>query len=727
MTPTLWWMAGGSAHSAKLPQMTLPPYSSRSLDVLSIVSAASLESFNGSLNLEFDTRGKTGGLLLAAGSVDQTNTYVFEVIPHGTLESAGRSMPYWSTGNGDDTMVTLWNPADEAQDLAFKVFFTGGHYSLPVRLEPRTTRTFNMSEIIQNQVPDSEGNLIPASVHEGSAKILGGHDDREQILVAMDSGIYNVRKAVCNSNNCQTCDGATGFWETVSSFVLAIGRQTQQTATEQWSSGTQYNITNNSTWSSDHTNIATVQAGLTHGVGAGSANVHFQESNVPIYAANVCYVGCPITSLIGASAPGTVAQVSVTSVAPSPLVLGGSGVLTIGGSGFQSFPGQPTVSFDGGGITVSNPTVVNGSTITATYQVTCSTSVGSQNLTVSFAGVDGGSGAASNAWPVSVTLPQPAAPSILLGGQSISGTQSVVVGQQIALSASPSAPSCTSISSQQWSIPPGTAVGGYAASTSSGSVTALPSNAASSYTFYWVYPGNSLNMTYQYSISGGGSSVNSPVATATFNVAGPSGGTMTSTPYSHLTIASLSSCVRNGQTVPAGPWLVYGSLTGDCLNQSGSPGISFGTPTGYSNSSGGSFLVVQLVASDALTGSFSATHSGLDFSYPYPGSPPPTNDAPLTQLLPTYTTLSRSFDATMFLMWQSASTPSIPVPLGYQRWSFSGSANCNVSCGSASNWTATTNGTPGLVGGFTASNASQTSVGTLILLDGYPTWTGTSQ
>jgi hypothetical protein len=63
-----------------------------------------------------------------------------------------------------------------------------------------------VSEIIQNQVPDAEGNIIPSSVHEGAAKISGSHAENEHILVAIDSGTYNVRKATC-SNSCQECDG----------------------------------------------------------------------------------------------------------------------------------------------------------------------------------------------------------------------------------------------------------------------------------------------------------------------------------------------------------------------------------------------------------------------------------------------------------------------------------------------------------------------------------------
>jgi hypothetical protein len=80
---------------------------------------------------------------MAGGSVDQRNTYVFEVRPTTIQESQARSLSYWDTANGDDTMVTLWNPADEVQEFVFKLSFTGGHYNFPIHLGPKASYTFN--------------------------------------------------------------------------------------------------------------------------------------------------------------------------------------------------------------------------------------------------------------------------------------------------------------------------------------------------------------------------------------------------------------------------------------------------------------------------------------------------------------------------------------------------------------------------------------------------------
>jgi len=81
---------------------------------------------------------------MLAGSADQKNTDVFEVVPGLLLQSAAKTLPYWSTGNGDDTMVTLWNPTDEVQDLRFTTFFAGGHDRFLVNLLPEATRRINL-------------------------------------------------------------------------------------------------------------------------------------------------------------------------------------------------------------------------------------------------------------------------------------------------------------------------------------------------------------------------------------------------------------------------------------------------------------------------------------------------------------------------------------------------------------------------------------------------------
>ena len=496
----------------------------------------------------------------------------------------------------------------------------------------------------------------------------------------------------------------------------------QETATGTYSTGAQYNVTSGSTWTSSNAKVFTVSAGLAKGLAVGTATTT-ATANLPVPMQACNEQECEFAGMFQ-TVPGTVPQPpTITSVSPSPLIFGATGgILTINGYGFSVYSGTTlTINFDSSSITATGSVVAGSDTqIMGTYSVACDATLGAS---ISFGGGGDGLTGQSGQFGINVALPTAPTPAIKLGGNTISGTQSVVVGQQIALSTSFSLPPCMSISSQQWSQVPGDAIAGY---TNDGTVNGGPpdptggqvadladvASNTSAYTFYWVYPDNSLNMTYSYTMSGGGGSVGSQVATATFNVAGPSGGTMTNAHATKLTINTLSS---SGST---SPYLDYGNLSGTVASPTCTPcGITF-TASGFSNTAGGAYLFVQLINSDNVGGSSTCNSPiGLDSgSYPYPSqSAGETSDSPLVRLDPTDTTITRSFNATMYVMWQSTTAGSIPVPLGYQTWAFAGSASCSASCSSASNWTAKTTGTPGPVGAFVASTAEQAD-------SGYPTW-----
>jgi hypothetical protein len=163
-------------------------------------------------------------------------------------------------------------------------------------------------------------------------------------------------------------------------------------------------------------------------------------------------------------------------------------------------------------------------------------------------------------------------------------------------------------------------------------------------------------------------------------------------------------------------------LTGyDCqLSLTGAYGVTF-TPSGAP--SAGNYSYVQLINADITTANaISCTHSqGVDFPYPYGAimGDDLAVDAPFIPLTPGYTA-TRTFNATMFLLWTSSTSSSIPVPIAYQTWGFQGSAQQD----SSGTWWATTVGVPGPIGDVVPSTGSQTTDGYTVLQNGYPIWSG---
>jgi Bacterial Ig-like domain (group 2) len=382
ITPTLWWMEGGRPHSSPLPQITLPALHTQSLDVASLLALFGPKNFNGSFNIAFETMARRGSLVMSSGSVDQTGTYVFEVGPRGVGESASKSLQQWSTGNGDDTMVTVWNPTDEVQDFIFTLFFEGGHYLLPLHIQPRETRSFDVSEIIQNQVPDAEGNLVPSTVHQGTAKIAGSQAENQHILVALDAGIYNVRKATC-SQSCQECDGYNNFYVVDATFSVAVNGTHQESAMAQYHSGLIYNMTSGSNWSSNKTTVATVGTGLVTGKAAGSATITATFSNEPVDAGYICTGGnpCPVSTFQNTGG-GSVCGFSITPTTGTAqdCTTGKLNSIT-----FNAIVYPTSCSFNASQSTCTTPTTATGSIDLVNAQSpACNTSIGTPGATVEY-------------------------------------------------------------------------------------------------------------------------------------------------------------------------------------------------------------------------------------------------------------------------------------------------------------------------------------------------------
>jgi hypothetical protein len=366
--PSLYWMDATGPRSSQLPPVTLPAHQSVTLDVLSMMSVAGLRTLNGSINLTLEfPESSRSSLVVASGSVDQTKNYVFGVMPSLVAESESKNLSYWSVDNGDDTMVALWNPADEEQDLVFEIFFSGGHYLLPARLGPRATRTFNISELIHNQIPDSEGNVIPPAIHEGSAQIRGSQSEAERILVAMDASIYNVQKATCGWT-CTSCNGDMGGTLEDDPFSLSHVGTKQEIFISHRNDGTQHDVTSRSAWTSSNTAAATVSVGLVSGHSPGGLTLSSSFSgvtNMP-YSCHNEWGGCG-SHLVSGSAPGTVISVSFDSFSPNPIVKGSTASVNVTVNPAATI----TLTISGSG-TGSATFVANGST---TLQITGTTAV----------------------------------------------------------------------------------------------------------------------------------------------------------------------------------------------------------------------------------------------------------------------------------------------------------------------------------------------------------------
>ncbi|HEV2248225.1 MAG TPA: hypothetical protein VGW37_16375 [Terriglobia bacterium] len=114
---------------------------------------------------------------LATGSVDQTENYVFVVEPQGVGKSFGKAGHYWISANDFDTMYSLFNPTERAQDFIATIDYGDGScsYVMPVHLEAQASTMIDMMMLIGERVPDVHGKVIPPSAQQDSL-VFGSPD-----------------------------------------------------------------------------------------------------------------------------------------------------------------------------------------------------------------------------------------------------------------------------------------------------------------------------------------------------------------------------------------------------------------------------------------------------------------------------------------------------------------------------------------------------------------------
>ncbi|MGC2660689.1 MAG: hypothetical protein WA324_22260 [Bryobacteraceae bacterium] len=108
----------------------------------------------------------------------------------------------------------------------------------------------DVKEIAQMGTPDANGNTLPVSVTQGRLSISAASGKPvDPINVVIGGGIYNPTKATCGMT-CETCDGCASFNINPAPFGATVSVLNQLYAQCGWTTGTLYDYTNSSGWSS---------------------------------------------------------------------------------------------------------------------------------------------------------------------------------------------------------------------------------------------------------------------------------------------------------------------------------------------------------------------------------------------------------------------------------------------------------------------------------------------
>ena len=283
------WMEGEAPRTLPLPTQVLAPAATRRVHLGQFMDRAGLGDFDGSVNLLLSFNGRAGELVPAAGSMDETHNYVFEVPPQGAAPTSGREAITWQLRAGFDTMLTLWNWGEKAEDVVATFYYGDGtgKYELPEHLAAGASATIDLMQLAESGQPDASGQTFSMSPGYGSATIETADGKHGWMDLAEAAGVYNPVTATCGVV-CVTCCGYGSVGIDPNPLILRLQADGYPVADGEYSDGTVTDFSG--TWSSSDTRIATVAAGgpPVQGVAVGQADVTAYLTNVPVNAGQIC-------------------------------------------------------------------------------------------------------------------------------------------------------------------------------------------------------------------------------------------------------------------------------------------------------------------------------------------------------------------------------------------------------------------------------------------------------
>ena len=371
-----------SSNRYALPPLRFAPGGSTQVNLPSVLSAAGLAGFDGAVNLMVSFTGHEGDLILAAGSVDLSGSFVFPTLPEPVRRSFGKRESYWATGGGYDTMITLWNTGATAEDILVRLRYAdgSGRYTLPVHLAPMASETVDLWQLIASGRADQKGRQFQMTEQTGSMSFESADSHTTWLHLNAEVAVYSPTNGTC-SCYCDPCCAYDNFGLSPATLLLDVNGKLSIQPFGCYCNGQQDVLVANITVTNVQTIVYDGQGNLI-GVSPGETTINVEFDPITLGGVN-CYGAYDTSSCY--SAPVGLSPPPPATVTPTVSLSCPTGVLVVG-SGTGAYDTKETCTATG---TPSGGTFawsVKGNTAAATI-----TANGS-SATVTAAGQSGSSG-----------------------------------------------------------------------------------------------------------------------------------------------------------------------------------------------------------------------------------------------------------------------------------------------------------------------------------------------
>jgi hypothetical protein len=197
--------ADGTEGEIILPQLQL---SSGETEVIEIAPYVKAHGVNGEVTaagLEFQYSGELGSVITSAFSVSRSGNQVFRVpLWDIAAQRSGTGVYPWYIEGDSSTVIYIKNVTDEIQKYRMYLKLSGGDYVFPLTtVAPHQTTVIDIRKLRDTQVPDVNGQIIPAGETRGQIQwsLTGGVD---RVVIGRSEQVDLVR-GISSNYACQNC------------------------------------------------------------------------------------------------------------------------------------------------------------------------------------------------------------------------------------------------------------------------------------------------------------------------------------------------------------------------------------------------------------------------------------------------------------------------------------------------------------------------------------------
>jgi hypothetical protein len=282
------WRSAAKDGRSALPDVTLSPFETRKVDVseLQLLGAIPMDAHWAQVSVTTDSL--PYGLMAVAASYSSSLKYGAQT-PFSDQLISHLEGGQWQVDNTHTSLIAAGNGSDKPVKAGLTFMYDQGrkHYSLENTIGPNDQWWVDIGQLIRNQVPDKDGNILPVGVSSGAYQLQEIGAVRQDALY--EGKVITDKTYGHATYGCMICCGYNGSSFGVlpylspdpltvnvsdSGFVSAYGTN--------GCSGVDQNVSSYYTsWDTGDARILTVSSGMVTGIAPGATWIRGYASYLP--------------------------------------------------------------------------------------------------------------------------------------------------------------------------------------------------------------------------------------------------------------------------------------------------------------------------------------------------------------------------------------------------------------------------------------------------------------